>query len=85
MLHVNFKMLWQPVMELVKSHADHMTREHFWDVFGKQLEMAAELSGESTSLSLIVVSLHVLTYVVRTFNKLIRLSVIFCTVQNKVK
>ena len=46
MLRVNFKMLWQPVMELIKSHADHMTREEFWDVFGKHLDMAADLSGE---------------------------------------
>ena len=51
MLRVNFKMLWQPVMELVRSHADHMTREDFWEVFGQHLEMAADLSGESHEIA----------------------------------
>ncbi|XP_067674264.1 small subunit processome component 20 homolog [Haliotis asinina] len=41
-LYVNFKLMWEPVRELVKSYAVGMEQNVFWSVMGDQLQLAAE-------------------------------------------
>ncbi|KAM8739679.1 small subunit processome component 20 homolog [Acanthopagrus schlegelii] len=44
MLFVNFKPLWDPVIELVVSHAKGMDNKDFWKVYHEHLEMVAGLA-----------------------------------------
>ncbi|XP_072311103.1 small subunit processome component 20 homolog [Eucyclogobius newberryi] len=44
MLFVNFKPLWDAVIELIVSHARGMDNKDFWRVFHEQLEMVATLA-----------------------------------------
>uniref|UniRef100_A0A671YNT6 UTP20 small subunit processome component n=1 Tax=Sparus aurata TaxID=8175 RepID=A0A671YNT6_SPAAU len=44
MLFVNFKPLWDPVIELVVSHAKGMDNKDFWRVYHEHLEMVAGLA-----------------------------------------
>ncbi|KYO17523.1 small subunit processome component 20-like protein [Alligator mississippiensis] len=51
MLYVNFSPLWDPVIELITSHASEMENKQFWKVYYEHLERAAtyaerELQGE---------------------------------------
>ncbi|XP_040263163.1 small subunit processome component 20 homolog [Bufo bufo] len=41
MLYVNFSPLWDPVIELIVSHANEMENKTFWKVFYEHLEKAA--------------------------------------------
>uniref|UniRef100_A0A8B9NWC6 UTP20 small subunit processome component n=1 Tax=Apteryx owenii TaxID=8824 RepID=A0A8B9NWC6_APTOW len=41
MLYVNFSPLWDPIIELITSHANEMENKQFWKVFYEHLERAA--------------------------------------------
>ncbi|KAM9071391.1 small subunit processome component 20 homolog isoform 1-T1 [Megaptera novaeangliae] len=41
MLYVNFSALWDPVIELISSHAHGMENKQFWKVYYEHLEKAA--------------------------------------------
>lgn len=41
MLYVNFSALWDPVIELISSHAHEMENKQFWKVYYEHLERAA--------------------------------------------
>ncbi|XP_077628408.1 small subunit processome component 20 homolog isoform X2 [Crocuta crocuta] len=41
MLYVNFSALWDPVIELISSHAQEMDNKQFWKVYYEHLEKAA--------------------------------------------
>ncbi|KAL1774813.1 small subunit processome component 20-like [Sigmodon hispidus] len=41
MLYVNFSALWDPVIELISSHAHGMENKQFWNVYYEHLEKAA--------------------------------------------
>ncbi|XP_038612128.1 small subunit processome component 20 homolog [Tachyglossus aculeatus] len=41
MLYINFSPLWDPVIELISSHANEMENKQFWKVFCEHLEKAA--------------------------------------------
>ncbi|VCW66097.1 unnamed protein product [Gulo gulo] len=41
MLYVNFSALWDPVIELISSHAYEMENKQFWKVYYEHLEKAA--------------------------------------------
>ncbi|XP_015982509.2 small subunit processome component 20 homolog isoform X1 [Rousettus aegyptiacus] len=41
MLYVNFSPLWDPVIELISSHAHEMENKKFWKVYYEHLEKAA--------------------------------------------
>ncbi|XP_006141449.2 small subunit processome component 20 homolog isoform X2 [Tupaia chinensis] len=41
MLYVNFSALWDPVIELISSHACEMENKQFWKVYYEHLEKAA--------------------------------------------
>ncbi|XP_007165875.2 small subunit processome component 20 homolog isoform X2 [Balaenoptera acutorostrata] len=41
MLYVNFSALWDPVIELISSHAHEMENKQFWKVYYEHLEKAA--------------------------------------------
>lgn len=44
MLFVNFRPLWDSVIELIASHAKGMDNKDFWSVYYEQLEMVATLA-----------------------------------------
>ncbi|XP_049638753.1 small subunit processome component 20 homolog isoform X1 [Suncus etruscus] len=46
MLYVNFSALWDPVIELISSHAHEMENKQFWKVYYEHLEKAATLAEE---------------------------------------
>lgn len=53
MLYINFSALWDPVIELISSHAHEMENKQFWKVYYEHLEKAAthaekELQNELT-------------------------------------
>ncbi|KAM4676012.1 small subunit processome component 20 homolog [Discoglossus pictus] len=41
MLYINFSPLWDPVIELVTSHANEMENKSFWKIFHEHLEKSA--------------------------------------------
>ncbi|XP_074082789.1 small subunit processome component 20 homolog [Macrotis lagotis] len=41
MLYINFSVLWDPVIELITSHANEMENKAFWKVYYEHLERAA--------------------------------------------
>ncbi|XP_043821455.1 small subunit processome component 20 homolog [Dromiciops gliroides] len=41
MLYINFSVLWDPVIELIASHANEMENKVFWKVYYEHLERAA--------------------------------------------
>ncbi|NWI16571.1 UTP20 protein, partial [Crypturellus soui] len=41
MLYINFSPLWDPIIELITSHANEMENKQFWKVFYEHLERAA--------------------------------------------
>ncbi|XP_067415819.1 small subunit processome component 20 homolog [Emydura macquarii macquarii] len=41
MLYINFSPLWDPVVELIASHANEMENKQFWKVYYEHLEKAA--------------------------------------------
>lgn len=41
-LYMNFQLLWDPVSNIINSHAHGLNQTDFWLVFGKQLKFAAE-------------------------------------------
>ncbi|XP_011822033.1 PREDICTED: small subunit processome component 20 homolog [Mandrillus leucophaeus] len=41
MLYINFSALWDPVIELISSHAHEMENKQFWKVYYEHLEKAA--------------------------------------------
>ncbi|KAM6154071.1 small subunit processome component 20 homolog [Erethizon dorsatum] len=41
MLYINFSALWEPVIELISSHAHEMENKQFWKVYYEHLEKAA--------------------------------------------
>ncbi|XP_044533441.1 small subunit processome component 20 homolog [Gracilinanus agilis] len=41
MLYINFSALWDPVIELIASHANEMENKEFWKVYYEHLERAA--------------------------------------------
>uniref|UniRef100_A0A8C9YSM5 UTP20 small subunit processome component n=1 Tax=Sander lucioperca TaxID=283035 RepID=A0A8C9YSM5_SANLU len=47
MLFVNFRPLWDAVIELLVSHARGMDNKDFWRVYHEQLEMVAGLAGKA--------------------------------------
>ena len=44
-LYINFKLLWDPIIELIKSHAVAMEMDAFWDVWTPHLQNSAAASG----------------------------------------
>ncbi|CAB1345772.1 unnamed protein product [Coregonus sp. 'balchen'] len=44
MLFINFKPLWDPVIELIVTHARGMENKDFWKVYHEQLELVAGLA-----------------------------------------
>ncbi|XP_046556646.1 LOW QUALITY PROTEIN: small subunit processome component 20 homolog [Haliotis rubra] len=48
-LYVNFKLMWEPVRELVKGYAVGMEQDVFWSVMGDQLQLAAERAANDSS------------------------------------
>ncbi|MBN3321955.1 UTP20 protein, partial [Atractosteus spatula] len=46
MLYLNFSPLWDPVIELIVSHAKDMDNKDFWKVFYEHLDMVALLEKE---------------------------------------
>uniref|UniRef100_A0A8C8SVZ5 UTP20 small subunit processome component n=1 Tax=Pelusios castaneus TaxID=367368 RepID=A0A8C8SVZ5_9SAUR len=46
MLYINFSPLWDPVVELITSHANEMENKQFWKVFYEHLEKAAAHAGK---------------------------------------
>jgi U3 small nucleolar RNA-associated protein 20 len=46
-LYVNFSPVWKPTVRVLATHAQHMPRDAFWDVFGASVESAAPLAGKS--------------------------------------
>ncbi|XP_029616907.1 small subunit processome component 20 homolog [Salmo trutta] len=44
MLFINFKPLWDPVIELIVTHARGMDNKDFWKVYHEQLELVAGLA-----------------------------------------
>ncbi|ERE90078.1 putative small subunit processome component 20 like protein [Cricetulus griseus] len=51
MLYVNFSALWDPVIELISSHAHGMENKQFWSVCYEHLEKAAAHAGCLLSLA----------------------------------
>ncbi|XP_071112967.1 small subunit processome component 20 homolog [Haliotis cracherodii] len=49
-LYVNFKLMWEPVRELVKSYAVGMEQDVFWSVMGDQLKIAAERAEKDSAV-----------------------------------
>ncbi len=45
-LYINFTLLWDPVIQLIKSHAVAMDRKVFWDIWTPHLQSSAAASGE---------------------------------------
>uniref|UniRef100_A0A8C4VGI6 UTP20 small subunit processome component n=1 Tax=Gopherus evgoodei TaxID=1825980 RepID=A0A8C4VGI6_9SAUR len=41
MLYINFSLLWDPIIELITSHANEMENKQFWKVYYEHLEKAA--------------------------------------------
>lgn len=41
-LYINFRLLWEPTVKLVSSHAFGLTRDEFWGFFGAELKRAME-------------------------------------------
>ncbi|KAM8820065.1 small subunit processome component 20 homolog [Eudromia elegans] len=41
MLYINFSPLWDPIIELITSHANEMENKQFWKVFYEHLDRAA--------------------------------------------
>ncbi|KAI7792184.1 putative small subunit processome component 20-like protein [Triplophysa rosa] len=50
MLFVNFQPLWDPVIDLLVSHAKEMDNKSFWKVYYEHLEMVAGLAEEELHL-----------------------------------
>uniref|UniRef100_A0A8C3GEN0 UTP20 small subunit processome component n=1 Tax=Cairina moschata TaxID=8855 RepID=A0A8C3GEN0_CAIMO len=50
MLYINFSPLWDPVIELITSHAKEMENKQFWKVFYEHLERAAVYAGKELCL-----------------------------------
>uniref|UniRef100_A0A4W3ITH8 UTP20 small subunit processome component n=1 Tax=Callorhinchus milii TaxID=7868 RepID=A0A4W3ITH8_CALMI len=46
MLYINFSPLWDPVVELIVSHANEMENKTFWQVYYEHLDRANELKHE---------------------------------------
>ncbi|XP_073694690.1 small subunit processome component 20 homolog [Garra rufa] len=46
MLFINFRPLWDPVMELLVNHAKEMDNKSFWKVYYEHVEMVAALAEE---------------------------------------
>ncbi|XP_026548510.1 small subunit processome component 20 homolog [Notechis scutatus] len=44
MLYINFSPLWEPVIELIRSHADEMENKLFWKVYYEHLEKAVSFA-----------------------------------------
>ena len=44
-LYENFKLLWDPMVELVQSYAKTMKTANFWDIFSKQLTTLSDSIG----------------------------------------
>uniref|UniRef100_A0A6Q2ZBS3 UTP20 small subunit processome component n=1 Tax=Esox lucius TaxID=8010 RepID=A0A6Q2ZBS3_ESOLU len=67
MLFINFKPLWDPVIELIVTHAKGMDNKVFWKVYHEQLELVAGLAGQCPGCDVIesgvvgVLFLHQLT------------------------
>ncbi len=45
-LYINFTLLWEPLLDLIQSHATKLGRDEFWEIWGRHLKSAAEASGE---------------------------------------
>ena len=45
-LYENFKLLWDPLVELVQSYAKTMKTASFWDIFSKQLADLSDSIGK---------------------------------------
>ncbi|XP_063970096.1 small subunit processome component 20 homolog [Lytechinus pictus] len=46
-LYINFQLLWEPVADLIKSHAYGMEKVSFWSVFTEALHSTAELNEDN--------------------------------------
>ncbi len=49
-LYENFKLIWDPTIELIKSYANFMKINEFWAVFGDYLSLLSDRIGNSFSL-----------------------------------
>ncbi|KAK3096539.1 hypothetical protein FSP39_001125 [Pinctada imbricata] len=45
-LFINFKLIWEPVRELIAGHAQGLDKNVFWELWKSNLELAAEKSEE---------------------------------------
>uniref|UniRef100_A0A4W6DX43 UTP20 small subunit processome component n=1 Tax=Lates calcarifer TaxID=8187 RepID=A0A4W6DX43_LATCA len=53
MLFINFRPLWDAVIELLVSHARGMDNKNFWTVYHEHLEMVAGLAGKAPGCDVI--------------------------------
>jgi hypothetical protein len=44
-LYENFKLIWDPIIELIKSYANYMKMNEFWSVFGDYLGLLSDRIG----------------------------------------
>ncbi|XP_060101236.1 small subunit processome component 20 homolog [Heteronotia binoei] len=52
MLYINFSPLWDPVIELITSHANEMENKQFWKVYYEHLEKAASYAEKKLCMEL---------------------------------
>lgn len=49
MLSVNFKLLWDPITEVLESYAEGFAVSDFWSIYKKQLDFALEAANRHTT------------------------------------
>ncbi|XP_064596875.1 small subunit processome component 20 homolog [Liolophura sinensis] len=47
-LYNNFKLLWEPLCDLIASHANGLERTQFWDIYKEELVLASERTEAKT-------------------------------------
>lgn len=50
-LYNNFKLLWEPLCDLIASHANGLERAQFWEIYKDELVLASERTGRVCSLN----------------------------------
>lgn len=46
-LHINFKLLWEPLTKLIASHAAGLDKTVFWELYRQTLQDAAHKCGKT--------------------------------------
>ena len=55
-LFENFKLLWEPLVELIEAYASHMKTNDFWPVFSEYLLKLSDKIGEQNIYNLFLLS-----------------------------